>query len=100
MVSQTRVDAIALRYPAEVLRERAAAVQAEREAFERELVSRREMLFFVMYAPSFRPRSATALHLFEPRYRWLVQRAIAECDGRFGFVTSGDPSAGGVGVSS
>ena len=97
-MAQSHADAIAARYPAELLKERAEAAQAEREVFERELASRRELLFFVMYSPNFRVRSASALHLFEPRYRWLAARAIAEHDGRFGFVTSGDPSAGGVGV--
>lgn len=99
-LAQSRADAIAARYPAEVLRERAEAAQAEREVFERELARRCEFQFFVMYAPSFGVRNASALHLFEPRYRWLAARAIAENDGRFGFVTSGSPTVGAVGVSS
>lgn len=99
-LAQNRADAIAARYPAEVLRERAEAAQAEREVFERELARRREFHFFVMHAPGFGVRSASALHLFEPRYRLLAARAIAENDGRFGFVTSGSPTVGAVGVSS
>ena len=98
VLAQSRADAIACQYPPELLKERAEAAQAEREAFERELASQRELLFFVMRAPSFGVRSASAMHLFEPRYRWLAARVVEENDGRFGFVTSGNPAAGGVGV--
>lgn len=97
---QTRADAIAARYPPEVLQERAEAALKELESFQRELDSRRELLFFAMRCPGFGTRSASGLHLFEPRYRWLVARAIAENDGRFGFVTSGSLTVGGTGVGS
>ena len=97
-LAQSQADSIAARYPAQLLKERADAASAEWAAFEEALKSRRELLFFIMRSPSFGVGSASALHLFEPRYCWLAARALEENEGRFGFVTSGQGSPGGRGV--
>ena len=44
------------------------------------------------------PGSATRLHFFEPRYRWLCRRIRADGSLTFAFVTSGCAGVGAVGA--
>lgn len=97
-ITQERAEAIAGRYPPELIKERQDAALAEYETFKAAMAARRELLFFIMRSPNFVVGTACALCLFEPRYQWLVARAMEENDGRFGFVTSGQSAPGGRGV--
>lgn len=56
-------------------------------------------LLFAMAAENFRAGTCTALHFFEPRYKWMCKR-LGEAPERppvFGWVTSGRPCVGARG---
>lgn len=98
------VAALAERYPAEVLEQRAHADAVELAAFVKALESRQELMFFVMRA-GLGTGDQCRIHLFEPRYRWLVSRALSDAAERgddsapwLGFVTSGRAELGASGI--
>jgi hypothetical protein len=82
------------RYPTDTLAARADAHKVELAAFVAALESRHELPFFVMRA-SLDVGDRCRIHLFEPRYRWLVDKVMADGTNRFAFVTSGQPEIGG-----
>lgn len=85
------------RYPTDTLAARADAHKVELAAFVAALESRHELPFFVMRA-SLDVGDRCRIHLFEPRYRWLVDKVMADGTNRFAFVTSGQPEIGGAGI--
>lgn len=107
-VDEARQATIWQAYPAGELQERLDAAAAELADFTAELAKRRDIPFFVMRADGFGPGNVCSLHLFEPRYRWLVVQTLglADRDNRppfrehreFGFITSGRAELGARGI--
>jgi Lon protease-like protein len=76
------------------------SIERRGEALEERRAWKDKIPLFCMPPPLF-PFQPLSLHLFEPRYKCLIQRVMANSPGsqRFGYVTSHSPAIGMVGIT-